>query len=227
MKIKSLLTAILIILSLLIENAYCTPHDYYPSVKIPVIADSYNLTKVYDNPKYTKSLDYYIKSKYPADTVISFYNSRFKNNGWILSTKEFSRDWESFTDGTRKGNPKIKQRLSLWINPKLCLEAFLALRYEKKNKNWSDLHVLCQIQPKIDYSMLKQFIERLQKDKAHIYHRFMGQIQAILENNGEINEKKFNQAVAQNKDLAPYLNEYKKMADKINAEIKEILIKNR
>ena len=89
------------------------------------------------------------------------------------------------------------------------------------------MNVICQIQPNIDYSKLEQYLDKLQKDKKDLYPRFMEQIDSILKSNGEVNEDKFNHALISNKDLAPYLIEYKKMIDEITLKIKEILIKNK
>lgn len=227
MKIKAILIGVFIVFSGLFKIAYCTSPDYYPLVKIPVMANGYNVKKVYGNPKYTKSLNYFLETEYPAETVISFYNSRFKADGWEISKEKFKGEWQSFIDDTIKGSPEVRQRLSLWIKPDLELEAFLALRYEMQNNDWSDLQVLCQIQPNIDYSTLERFLERLQKEKGDIYPRFMEQLDSIFESNGDVDEKKFNHVLITNKDLAPYLIEYKKMVDKIFSEVKAILIKNK
>ena len=137
MRIKAILIGVFIILAGWLESAYCTPPDYYPSVKIPIMANGYNVQKVYDNPKYTKSVNYLLNVDYPAQTVIEFYNSRFKAEGWVISNEKSNNEWQSFIDGTIKGEPKIRQRLSLWIKPDLELEAFLALRYEGQNHGWS------------------------------------------------------------------------------------------
>ena len=227
MKIKTIWIGVLIILTGWFVYACYTHPDYYPLVKIPVMTNGYNVKKVYDNPKYTKSLNYFLKAEYPAEEVISFYNSQFKEDGWIISKDKFKGEWLSFIDGTQKGNPKIRQRASLWIKPDLGLEAFLALKYEMKKNEWSDLHVMCQIQPNVDYSKLEQYVEKLHKDNIEIYKRFMEQIDSILESNGDLNGKKINHALAANKDLAPYLIEYKKMTDEFNSEIKDILAKNK
>ena len=52
--------------------------DPYPSIEIPVMDGGYKVKRFYDNPKGTKSLNYYVKAEYPADDVIRFYNSKFK-----------------------------------------------------------------------------------------------------------------------------------------------------
>jgi hypothetical protein len=227
MKIKAMLIVVFTFLACWLENAYCTPPDYYPSIKIPVMTDGYNVEKVYDNPKYTKSINYLLKVDYPAQTVIEFYNSRFKADRWVISNEKSYNEWQSFIDGTIKGDPKIRQRLSLWVKPDLKIEAFLALKYESQNNGWSDLNVICQIQPSIDYSKLEQLLEKLQKDKKDLYPRFMEQMDSIVKSNGEVDEDKFNHALISNKDLAPYLIEYKKMVDEITLTIKEILIKSK
>jgi hypothetical protein len=228
MKMKTLSAVVLIIIFALLQNAHSSSIDFYPSIEIPVMNGGYNLTKVFDNPKYTKSLNYFIKADYPANSVIEFYNLKFEELGWKVNKDgNNSYEWQSFIDGTVKGKPYVRHRMSTWVKHSKKIQAHLFLRYEKHDKKHGDLHVLCQIQPLVDTSKLELFLENLQNTNADIYPKFMELIENFTKKNGEIDIDKYNHIVHTNKDLAAYLIESKKLTDEVLSEIKEVLIKNK
>ena len=180
--------------------------DPYPNIEIPIIDGAHKVKKFIDNPKGTKSLNYYIRAKYPADKVLQFYDLEFKRNGWIDSNGKMTRQWDCFTDDTVEGNPQVRQLLALWINPKLRTEAFLALRYVKIGDKWGDeLFVVCQIQPEIDTTRLENFFRKLEELKQ--YQEFMRLINSYLMPNGEVDIEK---AVRENPNNE-LLKEYQKV----------------
>lgn len=180
--------------------------DPYPNIEIPIMKGGYKVKEFFDHPKGTKSLNYYVKVEYPADRVLQFYDSRFKENGWIASNDKMKRQWECFIDGTIEGEPQVKQVLALWINPKLKKEVFLALKYVKAMDKWSNkLHVICQIQPLIDRTRLEEFMKQL--DESGYLSKFMKLINSYRMANGEVDIDK---AIKENPDN-DYLKEYKKI----------------
>jgi hypothetical protein len=189
--------------------------------EIPVISNGYNIKTAINKPKGTKSTNYLVKIKYPALEVLEFYDARFRQMGFVSSFngRFGERKWECFIDGTKKGNPRVRQLLALWINHKLHAEAVLVLTYEKTGKKWEDeLRVLCQVQPTIDTKRLENFLEQLNLSNQHA--NFMELLDLYRMPNGEVNIEK---AISENPDN-DYLKEYKSIIDEMNRE-REIRIK--
>ncbi len=195
--------------------------DPYPMFEIPVMSNAYNIKKFINKPKGTKSINYLVRIKYPALEVLQFYDARFRQMGFVPSFdgRFGKRKWECFIDGTKNGNPEVRQLLALWINPKLHAEAVLVLIYEKTDKKWGDeLRVLCQIQPTINTERLENFLKQL--NLTNQYAKFMELLDRYRMPNGEVNMKK---AISENPDNE-YLKQYKSIIDQMNRE-REILIK--
>jgi len=188
--------------------------DPCPSIKIPVMPSSYHITRVFGHPPKTKSLNYFLRAQYPADEVLQFYDSKFKEIGYIASPNKLKRQWECFVDGTIKGDPTVRQLLASWINIELKVEAILALRYVKIGKNWgNELHVLCQIQPLVDTTRLEEFLRQLYKSKQQA--EFMKLLDSYRMSDGEVDIDK---AVREHPDN-DYLKEYKEIIDEINRKL--------
>lgn len=188
--------------------------DPYPAIEIPTMPDGYQITTVFGHPKKTKSLNYFIRAQYPADEVLQFYDSKFKEIGYIASFNKFKRQWECFIDGTIEGSPKVRQLLALWINPEHKVEAFLALRYVKDGKYWdNELHVLCQIQPLIDTTRLEEFLRQLGESRKHA--EFMKLLDSYRMSDGEVDIDK---AINENPDN-DYLKEYKRIIDEMKSTL--------
>lgn len=217
MRIKSIKTILFlclggIIVILTIGKVY-SEEDPYPSIEIPVLPDSYHITRIFDHPPKTKSLNYFLRTQYPADEVLEFYDSKFKEIGYVASSNKFKRQWEFFIDGTIEEEPRVRQLLALWINPALKVEAFLALRYVKDVKSWgNELHVLCQIQPLIDTTRLEEFLRQLHESNKQA--QFMKLIDSYRMSDGEVDIDK---AVSENPDN-DCLNKYKKIIDEMNRQ---------
>lgn len=210
MKLNSLIIFLcfIIISNVSLDKVTAEP-DPFPTIKIPVLPDAHQITEFRDNPKGTKSINYYIQVEYPADRVFIFYDSKFKELSWTASSDIKQKNWESFIDGTIKGNPKVRQRLVQWTNPELRAEAILALRYIKVGKKWGDnLHILCQIQPMIDKITIEQFIRKLQASRE--YAKFMELIDLYRKSNGEVDIERAIRENPGNENLK----EYKRIADR-------------
>jgi hypothetical protein len=223
MEIKNL-TIILFVISIGcgICNGAKAENDPYPMFEFPVVSSGYDIKGFINKPKGTKSTNYILKVKYPAPEVLDFYNTRFKEMGYTPSFngRFGDREWECFIDGTKKGNPRVRQLLALWINPELHTEVVLALIYEKTGKNWGDeLHVLCQIQPTIDTGRLENFFDQLNTSKQNA--TFMKLLDLYRMPNGEINIDK---AISENPDN-DYLKEYKIIIDEMKRE-RDFLIRD-
>jgi len=200
------------VIAVFIGQVY-SEEDPHPSVKIPIIPGSYNITRIFNNPPKTKSLNYFMQARYPADEVLAFYNLKFKEIGYVPSLNKFKRKWERFIDSAIEGNPKVRQLLALWINPDLKLEAFLALRYIENGESWSnELHVICQIQPLIDTGRLEKFFRRLSESGKQA--EFMKLLDSYRMSDGEVDIGK---AVNENPDNY-YLKEYKSIIDEMNLQ---------
>ena len=213
MRIKSIYVVIaLYLLSIVflfngVSNSQDSQVDPYPSIAIPVMKGAYRVKRFFNEPKGTKSLNYHIKIKYPADIVIKYYESHFKGLGWISSKDETQRQWECFIDSTIETKPKVRQFLASWSNPKSKVEAFLALRYIKVGDKWSnELYVICQIQPLINRAKLEKFMKHLE-DTGQL-SKFIKLINCYRMTNGEVDLDK---AIKENPNNN-YLKEYKKIA---------------
>jgi len=180
--------------------------DPYPNIEIPVMKGAYKVKCFFDRPKQTKSLNYYVKVGYPAEEVFRFYDSRFKDNGWTTYNDKMKGQWECFVDGTMESTPQVRQFLTSWVSPEFREEAFLALKYVKVGDEWSDeLHVICQIQPLTDRTMLEEFLKQL--DESGHLSSFMELIDSYRMANGEVDVDK---AIKENPDN-DHLKEYKKI----------------
>lgn len=216
MKIKLIILNIIILLFFVLcgtqENEFT---DHFPGIEIPVMNGYYKLERVFDRPKYTKSLNYYIKVEYPAENVIEFYRSEFEKRGW--------KPDDFFTNQWMEVNTGIKQRSGSWINPELDLEIFLVLRYDIRDGKWDELQVICQIQPDVDHSKLMEFIDNFGKSNPDDYVKFIDLINKIPVKSWKLDIDKFNDVVKNNKTLEPYLFEYKKIANDIIKKTEEII----
>lgn len=181
--------------------------DPYPDIEIPIISNGYNIGKFVNSPKGTKSVNYFVKVEYPATNILEFYDSRFKEMGWVPASKDNfgKRNWECFIDDTVDGSPKVKQLLALWTDSKVENEVLLALRYRMfPGDSWNDeLWIGCQIQPVINFKEIKHFIEDLKESGNYI--KFMELLEKYRLDDGSID---FNKAVEENKDNKNLLDYY-------------------
>lgn len=197
------------------EEELSSQVDAQQCIEIPIVSGAYNIQKITDRPKGTKSVNYYLQVEYPAIEVIEFYEKKFKGRGWLAPFDEVKRQWESFIDGTISGNPRVRQFLASWVNPERKEEAFLALRYIRVGKNWDrELHVLCQIQPMLDVKTLESFLKMLWECGEYV--EFMKLLDSYRTENGEVNIDK---AIRENRDNI-YLREYKRIVDEVIPEPK-------
>ena len=161
----------------------------FPSFNMPVMNGSYNYTKASDKSRGLNSIKYLLQTEYPANEVLEFYDSKLTKIGFVSSNHKYKRKWECFIDGTIDGNPKVRQLLALWVNPKLDVEAFLALRYIKVKKTWTDeLHISFQIQPSIPTKALEVFLNKIAESNKTA--DFMKLIDSYRQSNGEVDIEK-------------------------------------
>ncbi|MFC1812366.1 hypothetical protein ACFL03_06705 [Thermodesulfobacteriota bacterium] len=187
--------------------------DPYPNIIIPILKSGYDVKEFIDKSKSIKSVNYFVESEYPATEVLKFYDEQLKKTGWVRSSRNGfgGKKWECFFDGTIKGDPQVRQLLALWVNKSLKIEAFLALRYLKLEKDWgNELHVQCQVQPLIDKSKLENFLKQLKKTKQ--YSNFMTLLDSYRISNGEVNIDK---AISEHPENT-YLKEYKKIVEEVS-----------
>lgn len=215
---KLLFILFIVLVSFGVYNKVKAEEDPYPLTKIPVFSGAYNLEMFINKPEGTKSINYLIKIKYPAIEVLEFYDEQFKQMGYRPSfySRFGKREWEYFTDGTRKEDPKVRQLISLWFNPEVQAEAVLVMRYEKEDKKWgSELFVLCQIQPIIKTEKLDKFLEKLKL--LNQYGKFMKLLDLYRMPNGKVDLEK---ALKENPDN-DYLMEYKAIIDEMKKKRKK------
>ena len=213
--VSAVLFLFLIGVTLPVEEKAASETDPYPSVEVPIVSSGYNIQRIIDHPRGTKSVAYYVQVEYPANDIIEFYDQKFKEIGWRVAHGKVKRQWEYFIDGTIGGNPRVRQYLALWVNPQLQAEAFFALRYIREGGNWGkELHVLCQIQPLLDTTRLEEFLKRLRASDE--YMRFMKLLDSYRTANGEVDIDK---ALRENRDNI-YLRQYKRIVDEMGLESK-------
>ncbi len=176
-------------INILLTGKVISNDEPFPSFNLPVMDGNYNYTKASDKSRSLKSISYLLRTGYPANQVLEFYESKLTKLGYISSIKKYKRKWECFIDGTIDGGPKVRQLLALWVNPKLNVEAFLALRYIKVEKKWTDeLHVSFQIQPSIQTKALEIFFSKLaESNKTAEFMRLIG---SYRKSNGEVDIEK-------------------------------------
>ena len=191
--------------------------DPHPQIDIPIFPNAHDIKKYVNISQGTKSVSYIVNIKYPATEVLKYYESIFKEKGWIPSLRDNfeKKEWDCFIDGLRPGNPYVRQLLGLWSNAQLDLEAALALIYIKNGKNWgNELNVLCQIQPKIDTTKLDAFFRKLEESNKRA--EFVKILDVYRKPNGEVDLEK---AIIENpKNI--YLKEYKSIIDKMSGNKK-------
>lgn len=217
MNIRKLMVILSIVPSMgsLVSDQLQAETDPYPFLEIPVISGSYSVNKHLRKINGFKSVDYLVRSEYPASEVLEFYDAKFAKMGWVSFSGGFvrmTREWGSFVDGTREGRHRVRQLMASWTNEELSLDAILILRYEKGGiqSQWgNELHVVCQIHPKWDPTRFNEFIERL--DKSGQYAEFMELIVLYLMPNGEYNLDK---AIAENPENE-YLKEFRAIVDEM------------
>jgi hypothetical protein len=87
------------------KNLYAVT-DPYPQIDIPTFPAAYSIDEHINISQGTKSLSYIVKIEYPATEVLKYYESKFKEKGWIPALRDnFGRkEWECFIDDLRQEN---------------------------------------------------------------------------------------------------------------------------
>ena len=153
--------------------AYGLEADPFPSTEIPVFHSGYHIKKEIDRSKGTKSISYYVQTKFPAAEVLQFYDSYFNAKGWRSSFEICQRHWDRLPDRTKAGGLSGKQLFTAWEHPELSLKAVLRLEYEKVDAKWQDeLAVRCQLLSKPDLSTSQKAGAKPQKTPVMLARRW-------------------------------------------------------
>jgi len=80
-----------------------------------------------------KGVSYTVKIPYPAPDVLKFYDEAMRKIGYESFVEDHlkyaDRIWQTFIDGTIKGQPYVAQLNASWADPKREVIAILNLRY--------------------------------------------------------------------------------------------------
>jgi len=123
--------------------------DPHPTIEIPIFQGGYNVEKLFDASKETKSVTYQIQTTNPPAEVLEFYDAYFNGIGWRSSFEICQRNWEDLSDRTKTTAPITRQLFASWEHAELNLKAVLWLTYEAGNTDsQNEVVVKCQLQPK-------------------------------------------------------------------------------
>jgi len=82
-----------------------------------------------------KGISYDLKLPYPgaSDVVLQWYDTKLKQKGYVPFVEEYykyaDRVWQEFIDGTMKGEPRVAQLTSSWVDTNKTERINLTLRY--------------------------------------------------------------------------------------------------
>lgn len=152
MKIKSkfiYLLSLIICIHLSYSISGSSALDPHPTIEIPIFHGGYNIEKIFDASKATKSVTYKIQTKNPPTEVLEFYDAHFNGSGWRSSFEICQRNWEDLSDRTKTAAPIARQLFASWEHAELNLKAVLWLQYEMvDNERQNEVAIKCQLQPK-------------------------------------------------------------------------------
>lgn len=152
MKIKSkfiYLLSLIICIHLSYSISSSSAIDPHPTIEIPIFQGGYNVEKLFDASKETKSITYQIQTTNPPAEVLEFYDAYFNGLGWRSSFEICQRNWEDLGSGEKTVEPIVRQLYASWAHAELNLKAVLWLQYEMvDNERQNEVAVKCQLQPK-------------------------------------------------------------------------------
>lgn len=123
--------------------------DPHPTIEIPIFAGGYNIEKIFDAAKSTKSVTYKIQTKNPPTEVLEFYDAYFNGSGWRSSFEICQRNWEDPGGGEKTVEPLVRQLYASWAHPEEDLKAVLWLTYKVASKtSQNEVVVQCRLHPK-------------------------------------------------------------------------------
>jgi hypothetical protein len=104
--------------------------------------------KSYDVHKYKSSTNdilnvtYKVKLLYPSKDVLSYYDNKLNDIGWLSFVQPAFRDreWHSFIDETQRGAPLVHQLLATWVNRDKKRMIVLGLKYYSTKLNVKEKH---------------------------------------------------------------------------------------
>ena len=119
--------------------------DPYPAIEIPIFEGGYNVKKLFDAARETKSVTYQVQTNHPPTEVLEFYDAFFNGKGWQSAFEICQRNWEGTRTGKKTAEPVLRQLYASWAHPEKNLKAVLWLIYEAEN-NASQNEVVVQFQ---------------------------------------------------------------------------------
>ena len=130
---------------------------YIKDFKHPIYKDAKNIKNYVLGDGLTRGVSYNVKIFYPANEVMEFYEAEMRRLGYKPTVdKVFDKDWHSFVDGTKQGEPYVAQLSASWTDQSQNVRTVLILRYywyvdQKRTaiilESNEDLNVAFQIMP--------------------------------------------------------------------------------
>ena len=212
---------LLALMSFSLSLTHGADEDPYPSIMIPIYPTGHNIITRVNRFNGTKSVTYDVQSKYPANTVLEFYDSHFNTSDWRLCYEICQRQWDRFIDETIKGGPLVRQLVYSWDHQKFDLRVYLRLRHEQVNHQWrEDVMVTYRIEPKVDKKKLEKFINQLKASGQ--YAEFSHMLDSYRQENGDPDLTRIAKDIAEHK-ADEKLIEYQNIIDEIYQEIQRII----
>jgi hypothetical protein len=148
MKIKPAFICLLVLIAYVhfsISLSNSSAIDPYPAIEIPIFEGGYNVKKLFNAARETKSVIYQVSTNHPPTEVLEFYDAFFNGNGWQSAFEICQRNWEDTRSGKKTVEPILRQLYASWAHPEKNLKAVLWLTYEAEN-NASQNEVVVQFQ---------------------------------------------------------------------------------
>jgi len=116
--------------------------------------NAYDINQGYSEELKAKYLGYKLKMSFPANQVIDFYKTHFKNLGYISYSKDGygKSQWENFNDKTgiwEGSNEPPSRYISTWVDKNKKIRIVLVLLYKANmNSEFSKQKDILQIELK-------------------------------------------------------------------------------
>lgn len=91
---------------------------------------AYEVTTYENQAEKVFSITYKVRLSYPSTAVFEYYDQELSRQGWNPTFRDYaSRQWTTYIDGTKEGEPRVHQFGALWVNPTKTQMILLGLRY--------------------------------------------------------------------------------------------------
>jgi len=131
--------------------------DPFPEIVLPVYQGAIDENKVFNQPEGTKAVVYRIQQQYPANELITFYESYFTTKGFIRYSEDGEGKciWTAFNQKLGEWEPYSMQGSDVtperficsWVDKNHETRILLILR----NNDTDNLDVTCQVYPFFDH----------------------------------------------------------------------------